>query len=211
MLSTTLPRMTVLLGATALLVGCVQQTTVPLDDFNPESIAVHETEALGGAALMQRKQEMQRAVRDVAAFHKTMEGMIARRDTGSVRIFADFLDRYMGKHLEPMLKPEWQSKHPELVDLDVTLRIQMTSMLVQMRKPKQVERSLLDIMTRYRGRESTLIDYPLGEQSSLGEAIASLRSEMDLCTSIKAEWGPGARKVGRVRDDDAQPVCMGAI
>jgi hypothetical protein len=194
------------LVAAALLAACAP--TQPAD-FDPEAIKVHEANALGGAALGQRKQEMQRAVSDMQAFHKTMEGMIARRDSGSVTVFAEFLSRYMGQHLDPILRAEWQSRHAELIDLDVNLRILETSMLIQMRKAKKVERMIKDVQKRYAGRDALLIEYPIGEQSTLGETLNLLRSEMGLCESSQAKWGPGARKSGRGKIE-AQPVCMGS-
>ena len=86
-----------------------------------------------------------------------------------------FLAQYMGEHLDPLLRPLWQSAHPEVMALDAKLRFMKAQILADMRYPRRVQQSIDDIQARFEGRESMLIEYPAGEQRSLGEALELLR------------------------------------
>ena len=43
--------------------------------------------------------------------------------------------------------------------------------------PRKVQESIDDIEDRFEGRESMLVEYPVGEQRSLGEALDMLRDQ----------------------------------
>ena len=77
-----------LIGCIALLSGCASPH---LEGFEEEMITVHETSALSGAALGQRKLELERAMTDLVAFQQTMEGMVDRKDRRSVDVFSAFV------------------------------------------------------------------------------------------------------------------------
>jgi hypothetical protein len=92
-----------------------------------------------------------------------------------VALLDSFLDQYMGTHLDGLLRPVWQSSHPEVMALDANLRFMKAEILTQMRYTRRVQESIDDIEDRYMGRESMLVEYPVGEQRALGEALEMLR------------------------------------
>jgi hypothetical protein len=141
----------------------------------PQHVAVEEA-PLGGEALAQRRQDMQRAFGDMLAFQATMSSLIDRRDNTGLASFDEFVAKYMGRHLDPLLAAGWQSSHPEVQAVDVNLRFVKADVLVQMRYPRRVQRVIDDIQKRYVGRDGMLVDYPVGEQSTLGEALAILKT-----------------------------------
>jgi hypothetical protein len=129
---------------------------------------------LGGEALLQRKQDLDRAFNDLLHFHATLMSLIDRRDSRAITLFDDFLATYMGRHLEPMLRSQWQSKHAELAAVDASLRFAKAELLIQMRYPRRVQEMIDDIEERFRGREALLIEYPIGRQGTLGEGLELL-------------------------------------
>ena len=46
-----------------------------------------------------------------------------------------------------------------------------------MRYTRKVQRAIDDIQNRYLGRENMLVEYPVGEQRPLGEALELLRTQ----------------------------------
>lgn len=137
--------------------------------------AIEEEAPLGGEALAQRRMDLGRAWRDLLHFESTMESMVDRKDSRSVALLDSFLDEYMGRHLDGLLRPQWQSSHPEVMALDANLRLMKTEILAQMRYTRRVQESIEDIEARFTGRESMLVEYPIGEQRALGEALQMLR------------------------------------
>ncbi|MCP4905286.1 MAG: hypothetical protein GY910_09925 [bacterium] len=138
--------------------------------------AMEEEAPLGGEALAQRRMDLDRAWRDLLHFDVTVESMVDRRDGRSVAFLDAFLDEYMGRHLDSLLRPMWQSSHPEVMALDANLRFMKAELLSQMRYTRRVQASIDDIEMRFRGRESMLVEYPVGFQRSLGEALEMLRN-----------------------------------
>ena len=137
--------------------------------------AAEEEAPLGGEALARRRLDLKRAWRDLLHFDDTMQSLVDRKDSRSVALLDGFLAQYMGEHLEPLLRPQWQSFHPEVMELDANLRFMKAQILADMRYPRRVQQSIDDIEIRFEGRESMLIEYPVGEQRSLGEALELLR------------------------------------
>jgi len=137
---------------------------------------VVEEAPLGGEALLQRRLDMQRALGDMLAFQATMASLIDRRDSKGLSNFDEFVAKYMARNLDPLLISDWQSTHPEVQAIDINLRFVKADVLVQMRYPRRVQDSINDIQTRYQGREDMLVEYPVGEQSTLAEALAILKA-----------------------------------
>jgi hypothetical protein len=139
-----------------------------------EQTAAEQSTPLGGAALGQRKQDMQRAHRDMLHFHATLESLQDRRDRNGLVLFSQFLDAYMGLHLDPLLKSEWQSRHPELMALDANLRLVKAEVLIQMRSPQRVQQVIEELKQRYAGREDMLVEFPIGKQGTLRDGMRRL-------------------------------------
>lgn len=129
---------------------------------------------LGGAALEQRKHELDRAYRDLVHIHRTMQSLIDRKDGRALSELDRFVDRYMGIHLEPLLRAEWQSSHPELMARDAGLRFVNAEVLIQMRYPRRVQEIRDEIERRFLGHHDLLIEYPIGEQGTIGDALQIL-------------------------------------
>jgi hypothetical protein len=138
--------------------------------------ALEET-SLNGEALSQRRTDLMRAWRDLIRLDETMRSLGDRNDSRSIVLLDNFIAEYMAKHLNPLLRPEWQSSHPEVMALDANLRFMKAQLLSNMRYPRKVQDSIDDIEKRYEGRESMLVEYPVGQQRSLGEALELLRDQ----------------------------------
>lgn len=147
------------------------------DGFEAEQQEALEETTLGGEALAQRRTDLQRAWRDLVQLDVTMQSLNARNDSPSIVLLDNFITEYMAKHLDPLLKPEWQSSHPEVMALDANLRFMKAQLLSNMRYPRKVQDSIDDIESRFEGRESMLVEYPVGEQRALGEALEMLRDQ----------------------------------
>jgi hypothetical protein len=156
-----------------LTVGCLGVPGVRYED-DATLDSVNEA-PLGGEALSQRKQDLERAYRDMSAFHSTILSLIDRRDSRGSEVFEEFVSEYMGRHLDPLIRADWQSSHPEIMAMDATLRFMQAEMLIQMRYPRRVQDKIEDIELRYEARGSLLIDYPVGQQSTLTEALVILK------------------------------------
>jgi hypothetical protein len=115
--------------------------------------------------------DLDRAWRDLQHFDATMKSLVDRRDSRSVALLDGFLEQYMVEYLNPMLRPAWQSSHPELMALDANLRFMKAQILADMRYPRKVQESVDDIEERFYGREGMLVEFPAGTQRSLGEAL----------------------------------------
>ena len=154
------------------ILGCAAGSDV---DLPLSSQTVTEEAPLGGEALAQRRMDLDRAWRDLLHFEEAMESLVDRKDSRSVALLDSFLDEYMGRHLDGLLRPEWQSSHPEVMALDANLRFMKAELLARMRYTRRVQDSIEDIEVRFMGRESMLVEYPVGEQRALGEALELLR------------------------------------
>lgn len=141
-------------------------------------LAEAEDEApLGGEALAQRRMDLERAWRDLKHFDTTMQSLVDRRDSRSVALLDGYLSQYLSQHLDPMLRPAWQSTHPEVMALDANLRFMKAQTLADMRYTRKVQESIDDIELRFLGREMMLVEYPAGEQRPLGEALDMLADQ----------------------------------
>jgi hypothetical protein len=173
---TTRRRFTWLLaGALAFGTACASPPGIEEREIFPEDAAGAADVPLGGTALLQRKRELARAHGDLTHFIATLESLRHRRDRNGAILFSRFIDAYMGTHLDPMLRGEWQSRHPELLGLDANLRVAKAQVFVALRDPRRVQVVLDDLAARYAGRESMLVEFPIGGQSTLAEALALLR------------------------------------
>ncbi len=172
-----LARRPLLMVVTAALVcmSCAPRFDPP-EDFDLEPPTAHATGPLSGEALDQRRHELERAQQDMVHFHATLESLHHRRDRNGLVLFSGFLDAYMGVHLESLLEGKWQSTHPELMALDANLRFAQAEVLIQMRAPRRVQAVIDEIETRYSGRESMLVEFPIGRQSTLEQGLEILSS-----------------------------------
>lgn len=149
----------------------------PVDPLAVQTLAIEESAPLGGNALAQRIQEMERAHRDMVHFHATLRSLRYRDERESMDVLGRFLHAYMGLHVDPLLRPEWQSSHAELMGLDANLRFAKANLLLQLREQPSVLDMVEEITDRFRGREDILVDYPIGTQNRLAKALEILRGK----------------------------------
>ena len=57
-----------------------------------------------------------------------------------------------------------------------TVRLAEASVLIQLRQTRRVQQVIDEVTSRYAGRESLLVEYPIGGQTTLAEALESLRT-----------------------------------
>ena len=163
------------LGLSVALAGCASNDA-PSGTEAEQQAALEET-SLNGEALSQRRTDLMRAWRDLVRLDVTMQALSDRNDSPSIVLLDNFIAEYMAKHLDPLLEPAWQSSHPEVMALDANLRFMKAQLLSNMRYPRKVQESIEDIENRFEGRESMLVEYPVGEQRALGEALEMLRDQ----------------------------------
>lgn len=141
----------------------------------PPGLTSKDEAALGGEALAQRKRELERARADLADFLETLLTMKDRDDEQSIETYRNFLDRYLLSHVEPLLRAEWQSQHPELIAYDANLRFVESEILIELTYTQWARDSINEISERYKQRGNMLVEYPTGRQTTLREALAVLR------------------------------------
>jgi hypothetical protein len=161
--------------AAALVLAACRTPSAPDALLGPEEVAT-ESRPLGGQSLAQRKQELDRAWRDLVHFQVTLESLRHRKDRNGFVLFSGFVDAYLGTHLDPLIEPEWPSEHPELQGLDANVRLVQAELLMYLRSPQRMQRALDELESRYAGRGEMLVDYPVGEQSRLADAIENLKN-----------------------------------
>jgi hypothetical protein len=158
-----------------LVFGCAGDPDIPRDLLAQETAVRDEHTPLGGDALHQRRREMERAKRDMVHFQVTLQSLLERRDRSGQIQLSGFLDAYMGTHLDPLLESEWQSRHPELAAVDATLRLVKAELLMHMRETRRMQHELNELSRRFEGRGDMLVEYPVGQQVTLEQAIEILR------------------------------------
>jgi len=156
------------------LAACASAPEVPRD-LLAEAEGVEENTPLGGEALGQRRRDLVRAQGDMVDFQVTLEGMQERKDRSGLILFSGFLDAYLGTYLDPLLRNEWQSRHPELAGVDATLRLVKAELLMHMRDTRRMQETLDEIGRRFAGRGDMLVEYPVGQQATLSKALELLR------------------------------------
>ena len=154
--------------------GCASDERVA--DAWVAKASAHEASApLGGEALAQRKLELDRSYRNLGQFIATINGLFRRHDQGGLVMFSEFADLYVKRHVLPLLEPEWQSRQPEVALLDVNARFAVAALWKKIGSTSSASRMLDEIDRRYKGRGEMLVGYPIGGESTLRDALASLR------------------------------------
>lgn len=160
-----------LVALAACVAGVIAAGCAGTPEVRPQYAFEVEEGPLGGAALEQRKHDLDRAYSDMVHIHRTMQSLIDRDDGRALSQLDRFVDRYLAVHLEPLLRSEWQSTHPELMARDASLRFVEAEILIQMRYPWRVQIVRDEIERRYLGQSDLLIEYPIGEQGTLKHGL----------------------------------------
>jgi hypothetical protein len=170
-------RRLLLAGLAVLALGCASDQRIA-DDWMAKASAREASAPLGGEALAQRKLDLDRCYRDVGHFLATIDAVHRRHDRNGVIMLGEFIDFYIGKHVIPMLEPEWQSRHPEVALLDANARLAVSALWAKLGAGSSAERMLDEIDRRFKGRGEMLVGYPIGGESTLRDAVALLRKRV---------------------------------
>jgi len=119
--------------------------------------------------------QMRRALETLFVFRRSVGSLAVRREPRNREVFGDFVEAYMGLHLDALLRDPRHRGQPELVALDANLRIAKADLLIRMREKRRAEAVLADVAERFRGNERMLIEYPPGQQTTVGKALELLR------------------------------------
>jgi hypothetical protein len=169
------------MGAAFLLAGCAALTQACVnderlaDDWVAKANTKEASAPLGGEALAQRKLDLARTYKDLGHFLVTIDGLHRRHDRNGLVMFSEFADFYVSKNVVPMLEPEWQSRHPEIAQLDANARFAVVALWARLGATSSASRMLDEIDRRYKGRGEMLVGYPIGGESTLHDAVARLR------------------------------------
>ncbi|MEE9279630.1 MAG: hypothetical protein V3V67_05605 [Myxococcota bacterium] len=138
------------------------------------SVEVDLGPPLSGEALQQRKRELRRAMRDMVHIGATLEGLRTRRG-GTDYELVSYVYRYFGEHVDPLLRSSTASEDPGLAALAASVHLLKADLLVEMDERSGVRRVVAEIERRFAGRDTMLVDYPIGSQTTLREALEHVR------------------------------------
>ncbi len=138
-----------------------------------EVTGVESTAPLTGEALEQRKREMQRASRDLAHFGATLASLRLHPQGPNSR-FREFVLLFLDGHVQPLLLGAAANDEPSLTSLEAGLRFVAADVLIEMRERRRALWAINEIQHRFEGRASMLVEYPLGEQSTMLDALRAL-------------------------------------
>ena len=159
------------LGLLALALATCLATPGTLEPL--EVTRVEPTAALTGEALEQRKREMQRASRDLAHFGATLASLHLHPQGPNSR-FEEFVLLFLDGHVQPLLVGATASEEPSLTTVEAGLRFVAAEVLIEMGERRRAQRAIDEIQRRFEGRASMLVEYPLGEQSTMLDALRAL-------------------------------------
>ncbi len=138
-----------------------------------ELTGVEPSAPLTGEALEQRKREMQRAARDLAHFGSTLASLRVHPQGPNSR-FREFVLMFLDAHVTPLLMGAAANDEPSLTTLEAGLRFVAAEVLIEMGERRRAVRAIDEIERRFEGRASMLVEYPLGEQSTMLDALRAL-------------------------------------
>jgi hypothetical protein len=166
-----------LAGVALLAVGCASDERVA-DEWLAKASSREASAPLGGEALAQRKLDLDRCYRDLGHFLVTIDAVHRRGNKNDLIMLDEFIEFYIGKHVLPMLEPEWQSRHPEVALLDANARLAVAALWAKRGASSSAGRMLDEIDRRFKGRGEMLVGYPIGAESTLHDAVARLRKQV---------------------------------
>ncbi len=145
-------------------------------DYFEKSAEAREAEAfLSGEALAQRKQKMDRTHRDMKHFFATIESLRRHQKRSEFELFEAFLRPYMATYLERVLSSRNTSWSPELTRLDANLLFAKAAILIELEDRKEVAKVATEIIRRFDGMESMIVEYPIGSESTYEDALRELQ------------------------------------
>lgn len=130
-----------------------------------------------GQVLAQRKLKMRRAQQDLVHVRATLQNLRRHRDAAGLDRLAPFVRTYLDDYVSELLSRESGAWHPELVPLDANLHFAAAAVRMELGDRLELERLIGQIEQRFEDSQSLLVEYPIGEQSTLGQALEALKRE----------------------------------
>ncbi len=158
----------------ALALGACATRWTGSDYYVEQAPAVEPDHQLSGEALVQRKQTLRRLHRDLKSFHSATQGMRRHRNLAGISSFEAFLHPFLERQVEPLVAGPGASWHPELELLQANLLFAEAALLIELRDRRRLSRVAFKIGRRFAGRGHMLVEYPLGEESTLQAALRVL-------------------------------------
>jgi len=157
-----------------LLSACSTAPVLGRDETYATPVETEMTGPLTGEALAQRKIEMRRAARDLVQFGATVETMRLRRDRDRDD-FEDFVAHFLRERVDPLFAGTETNEDPELAVLDAELRLVKAELLIETTDYWNAGDVIDQVEDRYGDRQSMLVRFPVGRQSTIAESIEYLR------------------------------------
>ncbi len=156
------------------LMGCA--STPPLSaGFERTPMELVEPGFLAGETLTQQKQKLGRAHRDLKAFHTNLASLLRHGNDDDVAQLAGFLRRYLDGPVSAALEGRDEAYSPELTQLDANLLFAQADVLVDLEERERLAVVIDGILERFDGMEGLLVEYPIGEENTLSDAVTHLQ------------------------------------
>jgi hypothetical protein len=155
------------------LLGCAGSPPLSAG-FERTPVALGEDAFLAGETLAQRKHLLERAHRDLKAFHANLASLQRHRHRAETAQLASFLRRYIDGPVSDALSDREEGFNPELTQLDANLLFAEADVLVDLEDRRRLSTLIDDIIERFDGMEGLLVEYPIGEENTLSDALAHL-------------------------------------
>ena len=91
------------------------------------------------------------------------------------------------EHVDPLLSSSTASEDPGLAALGASLHFVKADLLVEMSERYRVWGVIDEIDARFEGRDTLIVDYPIGSQTTLQDALQYLRERSRGARS--GRWG----------------------
>jgi hypothetical protein len=150
-------------------IGCARAVEDALDSRE-------ESPEAAGQALIQRRHDLERIHSGLLALRDSVDVIRSRPDPVNRELIGDFAFAYLAMHVDPLLAPGWQSASPALEGLDAEMRLLEAELLMRLEHRSDAERVLDEIERRFAQRSDLVVNYPVGKQSSLTEAVRIARA-----------------------------------
>ena len=144
------------------------------DYYVEQAPAVEPDTQLSGEALSQRKQSLRRLHGDMKSFHTTAQALRRHRNLAGILAFEAFLHPFLARQVEPLVAGPGSSWHPELQLLKANLLLAEAAVLIELRDKRRLSAVVIHIESRFAGRGHMLVEYPLGDESTLRAALRAL-------------------------------------
>ncbi|MCP4002773.1 MAG: hypothetical protein GY725_01130 [bacterium] len=149
------------------------------DYFKKQPVGVEPDQQVSGEALLQRKETLRRLHRDLKSVKATAESLRRHRDLEGIASLEGFVHPYFEQQIEPLISDtgEW---HAELQLLEANLLFAQAEVLYELRDARRLAKIARRIHNRFASSKSMLVEYPIGEQSTVQNALEDLEYKREI-------------------------------